>query len=124
MIVPSDPNALVRRSRSTDRNGVGEGRKIGEARRTSSNIVGPGRSGAAAKSAWRWTRRTTNIFGPDVDSLDPETWYETESGQTLMFELRKAKLTAHKIFVVSGRISGKCHVQRENLGPFRAKKRA
>ena len=39
----------------------------------------------------------TNIFGPDVDSLDPRTWYETASGQTLMLELRKAKLTAHKI---------------------------
>jgi type I restriction enzyme M protein len=39
----------------------------------------------------------TNIFGPDVDSLDPKTWYETASGQTLMLELRKAKLTAHKI---------------------------
>ena len=39
----------------------------------------------------------TNIFGPDVDSLDPKTWYETASGQTLMLELRKAKLTAQKI---------------------------
>jgi type I restriction enzyme M protein len=39
----------------------------------------------------------TNIFGPDVDSLDPKTWYETMSGQTLMLELRKAKLLAHKI---------------------------
>jgi type I restriction enzyme M protein len=39
----------------------------------------------------------TNIFGPDVDSLDPKTWYETASGQTLMLELRKAKLTTHKI---------------------------
>ena len=39
----------------------------------------------------------TNIFGPDVDSLDPKTWYETASGQTLMLELRKGKLTAHKI---------------------------
>jgi type I restriction enzyme M protein len=39
----------------------------------------------------------TNIFGPDVDSLDPKTWYETASGQTLMLELRKAKLTANKI---------------------------
>lgn len=39
----------------------------------------------------------TNIFGPDVDSLDPRTWYETASGQTLMLELRKAKLTANKI---------------------------
>jgi len=39
----------------------------------------------------------TNIFGPDVSSLDPRTWYETGSGQTLMHELRQAKLTAKKI---------------------------
>jgi type I restriction enzyme M protein len=26
----------------------------------------------------------TNIFGPDVSSLDPKTWYETGSGQALM----------------------------------------
>ena len=39
----------------------------------------------------------TNIFGPDVSSLDPKTWYETGSGQALMNELRKAKLTAKKI---------------------------
>lgn len=36
----------------------------------------------------------TNIFGPDVSSLDPKTWYETASGQALMFGLRQAKLTA------------------------------
>ena len=39
----------------------------------------------------------TNIFGPDVSSLDPRTWYETGSGQTLMHKLRQAKLTAVKI---------------------------
>jgi type I restriction enzyme M protein len=39
----------------------------------------------------------TNIFGPDVSSLDPRTWYETGSGQTLMHELRQAKLTTKKI---------------------------
>jgi type I restriction enzyme M protein len=39
----------------------------------------------------------TNIFGPDVSSLDPKTWYETGSGQTLMNGLRQAKLTAKKI---------------------------
>lgn len=39
----------------------------------------------------------TNIFGPDVDSLDPKTWYETGSGQALMYGLRQAKLTAKKI---------------------------
>ena len=39
----------------------------------------------------------TNIFGPDVSSLDPKTWYETGSGQALMNGLRQAKLTARKI---------------------------
>jgi type I restriction enzyme M protein len=39
----------------------------------------------------------TNIFGPDVNSLDPKTWYETGSGQALMGGLRQAKLTAKKI---------------------------
>lgn len=39
----------------------------------------------------------TNIFGPDVSSLDPKTWYETGSGQTLMHGLRQAKLPAKKI---------------------------
>lgn len=39
----------------------------------------------------------TNIFGPDVSSLDPKTWYESASGQALMYGLRQAKLTAVKI---------------------------
>ena len=39
----------------------------------------------------------TNIFGPDVSSLDPKTWYETGTGQALMTGLRQAKLTAKKI---------------------------
>jgi type I restriction enzyme M protein len=39
----------------------------------------------------------TNIFGPDVSSLDPRTWYESASGQALMHGLRQAKLTAKKI---------------------------
>ena len=39
----------------------------------------------------------TNIFGPDVSSLDPKTWHETLSGQTLMQELIKAKLLIRKI---------------------------
>lgn len=39
----------------------------------------------------------TNIFGPDVSSLDPRTWYENASGQLLMQGLRTAKLTAKKI---------------------------
>lgn len=34
----------------------------------------------------------TNIFGPDVSSLDPKTWYETQSGQKLMSKLIEAKL--------------------------------
>lgn len=39
----------------------------------------------------------TNIFGPDVSSLDPRTWYENASGQELMQGLRRAKLTATRI---------------------------
>ncbi|MDE2810929.1 MAG: N-6 DNA methylase [Gemmatimonadota bacterium] len=39
----------------------------------------------------------TNIFGPDVNSLDPKTWYENGTGQALMNDLRQAKLTAKKI---------------------------
>ena len=39
----------------------------------------------------------TNIFGPDVSSLDPKTWYETGSGQALMHGLRQSKLTTKKI---------------------------
>jgi len=39
----------------------------------------------------------TNIFGPDVSSLDPKTWYENASGHELMRGLRQAKLTATKI---------------------------
>jgi len=39
----------------------------------------------------------TNIFGPDVSSLDPKTWYETASGQALIQGLRDKKLTIKKI---------------------------
>lgn len=39
----------------------------------------------------------SNIFGPDVNSLDPKTWYETMSGQTLMKGLIEAKLLATRI---------------------------
>ena len=39
----------------------------------------------------------TNIFGPDVSSLDPRTWYNTGSGTKLMQALRDAKLTKKKI---------------------------
>jgi len=38
----------------------------------------------------------TNIFGPDVSSLDPKTWYETKSGQSLMSKLIESKLIATK----------------------------
>lgn len=34
----------------------------------------------------------TNIFGPDVSSLDPRTWYTTKSGHYLMTELSRTKL--------------------------------
>jgi len=39
----------------------------------------------------------TNIFGPDVSSIDPRTWYSTKSGQYLMAELSKTKLLKAKI---------------------------
>ena len=38
----------------------------------------------------------TNIFGPDVNSLDPRTWFENASGQVLMNGLRQAKLPPAK----------------------------
>ncbi|ROR28136.1 type I restriction enzyme M protein [Mobilisporobacter senegalensis] len=38
----------------------------------------------------------TNIFGPDVNSLDPKTWYETQSGQKLMSKLIELKLTKNR----------------------------
>lgn len=39
----------------------------------------------------------TNIFGPDVSSLDPKTWYETQSGQKLMSKLIESKLIKNKV---------------------------
>ena len=39
----------------------------------------------------------TNIFGPDVSSIDPRTWYTTKSGQYLMTELSKTPLLKAKI---------------------------
>jgi len=39
----------------------------------------------------------SNIFGPDVSSLDPKTWYETMSGQTLMKRLIESKLLSNRI---------------------------
>lgn len=39
----------------------------------------------------------TNIFGPDVSSIDPRTWYSTKSGQYLMTELSKTPLLKAKI---------------------------
>ena len=38
----------------------------------------------------------TNIFGPDVSSIDPKTWYETPSGQKLMSRLLESKLLKKK----------------------------
>jgi type I restriction enzyme M protein len=35
----------------------------------------------------------TNIFGPDVDTLNPKTWYRSPSGKSLMENLRKYNLT-------------------------------
>jgi len=39
----------------------------------------------------------TNIFGPDVSSLDPRTWYHTPQGMKLMTALRDARLTKSRI---------------------------
>lgn len=39
----------------------------------------------------------TNIFGPDVSSLDPRTWYSTQSGQKLMQGLKDSKLLKEKV---------------------------
>jgi len=39
----------------------------------------------------------TNIFGPDVSSLNPQTWYGTYSGQLLMQKLKEAKLISQKV---------------------------
>lgn len=39
----------------------------------------------------------TNIFGPDVSSIDPKTWYNTTSGRLLMTELRKTSLLVHPL---------------------------
>lgn len=39
----------------------------------------------------------TNIFGPDVSSIDPKTWYNTKSGKLLMAELSKTSLLKNPI---------------------------
>ncbi len=39
----------------------------------------------------------TNIFGPDVDTLEPRTWYRNPSGKALMETLRKYNLTQESI---------------------------
>ncbi|MBA6316254.1 restriction endonuclease subunit M [Cellulophaga baltica] len=39
----------------------------------------------------------TNIFGPDVSSLDPRDWYTNKSGKYLMSELSKTPLLKAKI---------------------------
>ncbi|MFC5271398.1 N-6 DNA methylase [Adhaeribacter terreus] len=39
----------------------------------------------------------TNIFGPDVDTLEPRTWYRTPSGKALMQTLKKYSLTKIEI---------------------------
>lgn len=39
----------------------------------------------------------TNIFGPDVSSIDPKTWYNTKSGKLLMAELSNTPLLKVKI---------------------------
>lgn len=39
----------------------------------------------------------TNIFGPDVDTLEPKTWFRTPSGKSLMETLRKFSLTKESV---------------------------
>ena len=39
----------------------------------------------------------TNIFGPDVSSLDPRDWYTNKSGKYLMSELSKTPLLKNRI---------------------------
>ncbi|AJI52333.1 N-6 DNA methylase [Francisella philomiragia] len=39
----------------------------------------------------------TNIFGPDVSSIDPRTWYTTKSGKNLINDLSRAKLLKAKV---------------------------
>ena len=39
----------------------------------------------------------TNIFGPDVDTLEPRTWYRTPSGKALMETLKRFNLTKEPI---------------------------
>ena len=45
-------------------NGLGERRKIGQARRASSNLTGSGRLGAAPKSVWSTRRTVMGAFAP------------------------------------------------------------
>lgn len=39
----------------------------------------------------------TNIFGPDVDTLEPKTWYRSPSGKSLMQTLKQYSLTKEPI---------------------------
>ena len=39
----------------------------------------------------------TNIFGPDVDTLNPKTWYRSPSGKSLMESLKRYNLTKEPI---------------------------
>ena len=60
--------SLVWGPRSADRNGMGEGRKIGEADIASSNLSGFGRPGAAPKSAWPTRRTGARSFPPGASA--------------------------------------------------------
>ena len=62
-----ESSPLVWRSRSSTRNAVGEGRKIGVARRASSKPISFGRLGAAPRSAWAPRRR---LLEPSPGALD------------------------------------------------------
>jgi len=39
----------------------------------------------------------TNIFGPDVDTLNPRTWYRNPSGKALMESLKRYNLTKNPV---------------------------
>lgn len=39
----------------------------------------------------------SKVFGPDVNSLQPKTWYATQSGRQLMNQLRQERLTKKQI---------------------------
>ena len=64
LLLQTNSSQLVWRSRFMARNRVGEGRKIGEAHRTSSNPISSGWLGAAPKSSWSTRRKASRTCTP------------------------------------------------------------